>query len=147
MLPLRQADGTMRNETGWPDQLASVLPPYRIGSLHWDGRHWPVPDPLEPYLAGMYGADWREQVTTQAGVAYDRCYSDTMLGNASRTADTIPQAVTLGVLRLLEALDARAWSKAVAYCAQLLAREELPEVRGVLQRLQAAGHDGLRTNG
>jgi tetratricopeptide (TPR) repeat protein len=147
MLPRRQADGSMRNETGWPDQLASVLPPYRIGSLQWEGRDWPVPDPLAPYLAGMYGTDWREQVCTQAGVTYDRCYSDTMLSNASRTPDTIPHAVTLGLLRLLDALDAQAWSKAVAYCAQLLAREELAEVRRVLARLQAAGHDGLRADG
>jgi tetratricopeptide (TPR) repeat protein len=147
MLPRRQHDGGMRNETGWPDQLVSVLSPYAIGRLHWEGRDWPVPDPLEPYLAGMYGADWREQVSNHAGVAYDRCYSDTMLSNASRTPESIPRAVTLGLLRLLEALDARAWSKAVAYCAQLLAREELAEVRRVLARLQAAGHDGLRADG
>lgn len=146
LLPRRQRDGSMRNETGWPDTLASVLPPYAIGSLHWDGRDWPVPDPLEPYLAGMYGADWREQICTQAGVEYDRCYSDTMLTNPSRTEESIPRAVTFGLLRLLDALELRAWSKAVAYCAQLLAREELPEVRRVLARLQSAGHNGLRVD-
>ena len=59
-----------------------------------------------------------------------------------------PQAFDRALLlRLAHALQGREWSKAVAYCAQLLAREELPEVRTVLDRLQAAGHDGMRFDG
>ena len=81
------------------------------------------------------------------GIRYDRCYSDTMLSNPSRTSESVPRAVNLGLLRLAHALQGREWSKAVAYCAQLLAREELPEVRAVLDRLQAAGHDGMRFDG
>ena len=147
MLPRREADGSIRNESGWPDQLASVLRPYAIGTLHWDGRDWPVPAPHAQYLADMYGEDWLEQSTVAAGIRYDRCYSDTMLSNPSRTAESLPRAVNLGLLRLLHALQRREWSKSVAYCAQLLAREELPGVRAVLARLQASGHDGMRFDG
>jgi tetratricopeptide (TPR) repeat protein len=147
ILPRRRADGRVCNEMGWPDQLGSELRPYAIGSLHWDGRDWPVPDPLEDYLADVYASDWREQRRVDAGVEYDRCYSDTMLSNPSRTAESLPRAVNLGLVRLAHAVTGREWSKAVAYCAQLLAREELPEVRRVLARLQAAGHDGLRFDG
>ncbi len=147
MLPTRDPDGGVRNETGWPDRLTSVLRPYAIGRLHWDGRDWPVPEPHAQYLADMYGDDWREQSTVAAGVRYDRCYSDTMLSNPSRTSESVPRAVNLGLLRLAHALQGREWSKAVAYCAQLLAREELPDVRTVLDRLQAAGHDGMRFDG
>ena len=147
VLPLRDGDGRMRNAMGWPDQLVSVLRPYAIGRLHWNGRDWPVPVPTEQYLEDMYGADWREQVRTDAGVAWDRCYADTMVSNASRTAESIPRAVNLGLLRLVHALAGGEWNKAVAYCAQLLAREELPEVRHALVRLQAAGHTGMRVDG
>lgn len=147
ILPRRLSDGRMCNETGWPDQLGSMLGAYAIGRLHWDGRDWPVPDPLEQYLADLYGSDWREQRRVAAGVEYDRCYSDTMLSNPSRTRESLPRAVNLGLLRLAHALTGREWSKAVAYCAQLLAREELPEVRGLLAKLQAAGHHGLRFDG
>ena len=147
MLPHRQADGAMLNEMGWPDQLESVLRPYAIGTLAWQGREWPVPVPTEQYLADLYGEDWREQVTESAGVVFDRCYSDTTLSNPRRTAGTIPMAVNLGLIRLMHALDRREWAKAVAYCAQLLHREPLPEVQAILTRLQAAGHDGLRFDG
>ena len=147
ILPMRRADGGIHNEMGWPDQLGSVLRPYDIGSMHWEGRDWPVPVPTGQYLEDLYGSDWREQVRTEAGVAYDRCYSDTMVSNPSRTPESIPRAVNLGLIRLMHALDAREWSKAIAYCAQLLAREDLPEVTLVLKRLQAVGHDGLRFDG
>lgn len=147
MLPMRQADGGMRNEMGWPDELASVLPPYVIGTLHWDGRDWPAPMPAEQYLAGIYGTDWRQQVCIEAGVPYDRCYSDTLVCIPSRTPESRPRAISIGLIRLMHALDARQWAKAVAYCAQLLHRDPLPEVRAVLKRLQAAGHDGLRVDG
>lgn len=147
ILPLRLPDGRVCNEMGWPDQLGSVLGAYAIGRLHWDGRDWPAPDPLEAFLVGMYGSDWREQRRVDAGVEYDRCYSDTMLSNPSRTAESLPRAVNLGLIRLAHALTGREWAKAVAYCAQLLAREELPEVRGLLDKLRAAGHAGLRFDG
>jgi tetratricopeptide (TPR) repeat protein len=147
ILPHRLPDGRMCNEMGWPDQLSSVLRAYAIGRLHWDGRDWPVPDPLEQFLADVYGSDWREQRRVDAGVEYDRCYSDTMLSNPSRTAESLPRAVNLGLIRLCRALQGRAWAQSVAYCAQLLARDELPEVRVVLAKLQAAGHRGLRFDG
>lgn len=147
ILPHRLPDGRMYNQMGWPDQLSSVVGAYAIGRLHWDGRDWPVPDPLEAFLADIYGSDWREQRRMDAGVEYDRCYSDTMLSNPSRTAESLPRAVNLGLVRLVHALGGREWAKAVAYCAQLLVREELPEVRRLLARLQAAGHDGLRFDG
>lgn len=147
ILPHRLPDDRVCTEMGWPDQLDSVLGAYAIGSLHWDGRDWPVPDPLDTFLADVYGSDWREQRRVDAGVEYDRCYSDTMLSNPSRTAESLPRAVNLGLIRLTHALTGREWSKAVAYCAQLLAREELPEVRRLLAKLQAAGHTGLRFDG
>lgn len=147
ILPHRLPDGRMSNQMGWPDQLGSVLGAYAIGRLHWNGRDWPVPDPLDAFLSDLYGRDWREQRRVDAGVEYDRCYSDTMLSNPSRTAESLPRAVNLGLIRLAHALVGREWAKAVAYCAQLLAREELPEVRRVLVKLQAAGHDGLRFDG
>ena len=147
MLPMRQSDGHMRNGIGWPDQLESVLRPYAIGTLHWDGRDWPVPVPIEQYLEDVYGVDWRQQVCTEAAVAYDRCYSDTMVCNPSRTPESRPRAISLGLIRLMHALDAREWAKAVAYCAQVQHREPLPEVQAVLKKLQAAGHDGLRFDG
>ena len=147
MLPHSGPDGRMRNEMGWPDQLASELPAYRIGTFHWDGRDWPVPEPLDGFLSAMYGSDWREQRRVDAGVEYDRCYSDTMLSNPSRTRESAPRAVTLGLIRLVHALRGQEWAHAVAYCAQLLAREDLVEVRGLLAKLQAAGHQGLRFDG
>ncbi len=147
MLPSRQADGSMRNGIGWPDQLESVQRPYAIGSLHWHGRDWPVPVPTDQYLEDIYGEDWRQQVCTEAAVAYDRCYSDTMVCNPGRTPESQPRAISLGLIRLMHALQACEWSKSVAYCAQLLHREDLPEVRAMLGRLQAAGHGGLRLDG
>lgn len=147
MLPMRQPDGGVRNAIGWPDQLESVLRPCAIGTLHWDGRDWPVPVPTEQYLEDVYGVDWRQQVCTEAGVAYDRCYSDTMVCNPSRTPESRSRAISLGLIRLMHALDACEWAKAVAYCAQVQHREPLPEVQAVLKKLQAAGHDGLRFDG
>ena len=147
MLPMLQPDGGMRHGIGWPDQLESVLRPYAIGELHWDGRDWPVPVPTEQYLEDLYGVDWRQQVCTEAGVPYDRCYSDTMVCNPSRTPESRPRAISLGLIRLMHALGAREWAKAVAYCAQVQHREPLLEVHQVLKKLQAAGHDGLRFDG
>lgn len=147
ILPQRDPDGRMRNNMGWPDQLASVLRPYRIGTMQWDGRDWPVPEPTGQYLEDMYGPDWRDQLHTAAGVTYDRCYSDTMVSNPSRTAESTPRAVTLGLIRLVRILGSNEWPKAVAYCAQLLAREDIPQVRTALAKLQGAGHSGLRFDG
>lgn len=106
-----------------------------------------MPVPTEQYLQDVYGLNWRQQVCTEAGVPYDRCYSDTMVCNPSRTPESRPRAISLGLIRLMHALDAREWAKAVAYCAQVLHRDPLPEVQMLLKRLQAAGHDGLRVDG
>ena len=141
------AGGAFHVSLGWPDHLASRVGPYATERLAWDGRDWPVPAPPEAYLACVYGDDWRAQHTVAAGVAYDRCYLDTAVSSQARTPESLPRALNLGLARLSHALEGREWSKAVAYCAQLLAREELPEVRAVLDRLQAAGHDGTRFDG
>lgn len=140
-------DGCYRVGLGWPDHLASLVGPYATERLAWDGRDWPVPAPPQAYLARVYGDDWRAQCTTAAGIAYDRCYLDTAVSSQARTPESLPRALNLGLARLSHVLEGREWSKAVAYCAQLLAREEFPEVRMVLGRLQAAGHDGMRFDG
>lgn len=147
ILPQRLADGSLRIGMGWPDHVEAAVRPYTVGSLAWKGRGWPVPIPVEQYLEDIYDTDWREQLRVDAGVMYDRCYSDTIVTNPSRTAESLPRAITLGLLRLMQALEAREWSKSVAYCAQILQREPLAEVRSLLERLQAAGHDGLRFDG
>ncbi len=147
ILTKRGADGSVQIGMGWPDHVEAVLRPYTVGNLEWKGRTWPVPVPTEQYLEDIYDTDWREQLRVDAGVRYDRCYSDTMVTNPSRTVESLPRAINLGLLRLMQALDAREWSKSVAYCAQILHRESLPEVQAVLKRLQAAGHEGLRFDG
>ena len=113
-----------------PTTLASRVGPYATERLAWDGRDWPVPAPPEAYLACVYGTDWRAQHTVAAGVAYDRCYLDTAVSSQARTPESLPRALNLGLARLSHALEGREWSKAVAYCAQLLAREELPDAHG-----------------
>jgi len=126
---LREQDGMAIFSNGWPDQLGCRMPIYPLQSLQWAGREWQVPAPPEDYLAAVYGPGWQQP----------QRYFDTQVSNPSRTPDSLPRAVTLGLLRLLHALQAGQWDKARALCMQLLAREPLAEVQAMLVRLQQAG--------
>ncbi|MEO7941754.1 MAG: LicD family protein [Burkholderiaceae bacterium] len=122
----------MRFELGWPDCLASEVPAYGLETLMWEGIEWSIPSPPATYLVAVYGHDWNG---TQNGAGYDRRYFDTQVSNPSRTPDSLPRAITLALLRLVDALRARDWAKADALAMQILAREYLPAVRRVRARL------------
>lgn len=133
---VRERDGIARFELGWPDQLACEMPAYPLQPLHWAGREWLVPAPPRHYLDALYGEDWNGEVD---GRGFDRRWFDTQVSNPSRTPDSLPRAVTLALLRLLNALHAGQWAKARALCIQVLAREPLAEVDAVLARLDGVG--------
>lgn len=69
------------------------------------------------------------------GRGFDRRYFDTQVSNPSRTPDSLPRAVTLALLRLVEALRIGNLVKADALAMQILAREDLAEVRRLRARL------------
>lgn len=115
----------VRMDMGWPDHIGSEVPAYGIEMLRWQDRDWPVPSPPERFLVAIYGNDWR---TPQR-------HSDTQLSNPSRTPESLPRAITLGLIRLLQAVSAGQWSKADALGQQILAREDLAEVRRLRARL------------
>lgn len=119
----------MRLGMGWPDHIDSEVPAYGIEMLRWQDRDWPVPSPPDGFLAAIYGKDWR---TPQR-------HYDTQVSNPSRTPESLPRAITLGLIRLAEAVRAGQWSKADALCQQILAREDVAEVRRLRARLAAAG--------
>ena len=123
----------LRFELGWPDQLACEVPVYTLQTLHWQGHDWQVPSPPERYLDAIYGPDWHGGVMIRG---YDRRYFDTQISNPSRTADSLPRAINLVLLRLLHALQQRQWAKAYALCVQILAREDLAEVAAVRARVR-----------
>lgn len=129
-------DGLVRFQLGWPDHLACEIPAYGLQTLSWRGRDWHVPSPPEGYLTALYGVDWNGEVH---GRGFDRRYFDTQVSNPSRTPDSLPRAVTLALLRLVEALRNGNLAKADALAIQVLAREDLAEVRGLRARLAAAG--------
>lgn len=131
----RERDGMVRFELGWPDQLACEFPAYPLQGLHWAGREWQVPSPPEHYLDALYGPDWNGGPTIRG---FDRRWFDTQVSNPSRTADSLPRAVNLALLRLLRAVQAGQGEQARALCLQILARERLPEVEAALSSLQAA---------
>ncbi len=132
-------DGMLRICLGWPDDLYFDLPQYAVGSLHWQGRDWQVPVPLEDYLAADYGADWRSSTREFQGHVYDKRWTDSQISSPSLAAESIPRALNLGLLRLLGALGEQRWPKALALCDQLLARGRLMEVEHVRNRLLKAG--------
>ena len=136
--------GKIRFELGWPDRLATEVPAYALQALQWEGREWQVPSPPERYLASIYGADWNDSVTSRG---FNRRWFDTQVSNPSRTVDSLPRAINLALLRLLQALQAGQWERAHALCVQLLAREELPEVRQVLLKLPGAVYNGSGFDG
>ncbi|GHC00806.1 LicD family protein [Thermomonas carbonis] len=126
----------IRFQLGWPDHLACEVPAYGLEALTWRGRDWSVPSPPERYLSALYGPDWNGEVH---GRGFDRRYFDTQVSNPSRTPDSLPRAVTLALLRLVEALRNGNLEKADALALQVLAREDLTEVRRLRARLAAAG--------
>ncbi len=132
-------DGVLRINLGWPDDLVFDLPEYRVESFHWQGRDWPMPAPLEDYLAADYGEDWRSPTREAAGHVFDKRWLDSQVSSPSLAAESVPRAINLGLLRLLAALRAGRWPKALALCDQLLARERIAEVGAIQARLLASG--------
>jgi hypothetical protein len=125
---VEQRGNAMYNEVGWPDHLASEVQAYGLRTLHWHDRDWWIPDPVEGYLEGMYGPSWREPIR----------YFDTQLSSPSCTAEAMPRAINLALLRLLHALQANHHEQAQALCRQLQAREPLAEVQAVAAALSMA---------
>lgn len=132
-------DSMLRINLGWPDDLVFDLPEYRVESYHWQGRDWPLPAPLEDYLAADYGEDWRSSKREAAGHVFDKRWLDSQISSPSLAAGSLPRAVNLALLRLLTALRAGRWPKALALCDQLLARERIGEVRAIQARMLASG--------
>ena len=115
----------VRLNMGWPDHIGTEMPAYGLDMLRWQDRDWPIPSPPERYLVAIYGNDWR---TPQR-------HYDTQVSNPSRTPESLPRAITLGLIRLLEAVRAGQWAKADALGQQILAREDIAEVRRLRARL------------
>ncbi len=115
----------VRLNMGWPDHIGTEMPAYGLEMLRWQDRDWPIPSPPERYLVGIYGPGWRKP---------ERHY-DTQVSNPSRTPESLPRAVTLGLVRLVEAVRVGQWAKADALGQQILAREDLAEVRRLRARL------------
>lgn len=131
---------TIRQGLAWPDQLFYDYPRFDAGTLAWRGRDWPVPAPLESYLASNYGEDWRSpRREVGDGRSFDKRWFDTQISCPGLAPESLPRAVSLVLLRLLATLRLGRWEKALALCDQLLARESLAEVEAVRARLLAAG--------
>lgn len=135
----QSVDGNVRICAGWPDHLLFDEPHYAIGSLHWQGRDWPVPTPLEDYLESLYGVDWRSSTREFEGHSFNKRWFDTQISTPSLTVESTPRALNLGLLRLLDALGQRRWPKALALCDQLLAHGPISELEVMRDRLLAAG--------
>jgi Flp pilus assembly protein TadD len=132
-------DGMLRINLGWPDGLMFDLPAYRVEPFRWQDRDWPMPAPLDDYLVADYGDDWRSSTREAAGHVFDKRWLDSQISSPSLVAASLPQAINLALLRLLTALRAGRWPKALALCDQLLARGAIVEVRAIQARLLAAG--------
>jgi hypothetical protein len=133
---VRTHDGVAHFELGAPDHLACEMPAYPLQALQWAGRAWLAPSPPEHYLDAIYGPDWAGPAAIRG---FDRRWFDTQVSNPSRTAESLPRAINLVLLRLLQALQAGQWEKARAQCIQIRAREPLAEVEALLARLERAG--------
>ena len=110
---------------GWPDHIGTEVPMYALETLRWQERDWSVPSPPERYLVAIYGPNWR---TPQR-------HYDTQVSNPSRTKESLPRALTLGLIRLVEAIRAGHWAKADSLAMQILAREDIAELRRLRARL------------
>lgn len=132
-------DGKLRICLGWPDDLLFDLPAYAVQPYHWQGRDWPMPAPLEGYLAADYGEDWRSPTREIAGHVFDKRWLDSQISSPSLVEESVPRAVNLVLLRLLMALRGGNWEKALALCDQLVAREAIAEVVAVRERLLGSG--------
>lgn len=133
----QRVDGMLRINLGWPDDLVFDLPEYRVEPFHWQGRDWPMPAPLEDYLAADYGDDWRMPTREAAGHVFDKRWLDSQISSPSLLPESLPRAINLVLLRLLTALRGRRWPKALALCDQLLVREPLAGVQAIQSRLLA----------
>ena len=131
--------GMLRINLGWPDDLVFDVPEYRVEPVHWRGRAWPMPAPLDDYLAADYGVDWRMPHREVAGHVFDKRWLDSQISSPSLVAESLQRAINLVVLRLLQALQEQRWPKALALCDQILAREPVAEVEAVRRHLLAAG--------
>ena len=133
-----KTNGGIRQGLGWPDELFFDYPEFATGTLAWRGRDWPVPIPLNEYLASNYGDDWR-QATRQVGErSFDKRWFDTQISCPGLVADSVPSAINLVLLRLLGALRKQQWQKALALCDQVLAREGIQQVDQLRERLLQA---------
>ncbi len=123
---IQRRESCMHNKVGWPDHLASEVPVYEVQTLRWQDRDWQIPSPPEVYLEGMYGPSWRTPIR----------FFDTQLSSPSCTAEALPRAINLALLRLLQALQQKNWEQALALCAQLSAREQMTEVEKITAKLR-----------
>ena len=98
-----------------------------------------MPAPLETYLHADFGEDWRSPKRFAAGREFDKRWLDSQISRPSLLPECLPRAINLVLVRLLSALRAQRWPKALALCDQLLERVHLPEVEAVRDRLLAAG--------
>lgn len=135
----QRIDGMLRINLGWPDGLIFDLPDYGVESFPWRGREWPMPAPLDAYLAADYGEDWRLPWREAAGHVFDKRWLDSQISSPSLVEASLPRAINLVLLRLLVALQGQRWPKALAQCSQLLAHGPIAEVEAVRDRLLAAG--------
>ena len=87
----------------------------------WRGTSWPIPSAPERYLEDVYGTRWQEP---------DPGF-DTVLSNPNRLPESIPLVVCHGYQRLYECLQNQHWSRAGAYCRQLLARRADPLLEAI----------------
>jgi hypothetical protein len=135
----RQGD-RLRQGIGWPDELFYDYPAWEPGRLRWRDRDWPVPAPLEQYLASNYGSDWRSPWReVEDGRRFDKRWFDSQVSCPGLAPECVARAVNLVMLRLLGALGRAQWSKALALCDQVLAREHVDELEAIRLRLLAAG--------
>jgi hypothetical protein len=121
-----EPDGVLAGLGTASTMLFSRVRPFALGELQWRGRPWKIPSPPEQYLEDVYGPHWREPDP----------YFDTVLSNPSRTPETIPAAIDIGLLRLGDALQSEHWPRALSLCRQLLARRHFPEVAALAEALQ-----------
>jgi Flp pilus assembly protein TadD len=98
----------------------------------WIGRRWKVPDPLEPYLAEIYGPEWRVP---------DPHY-DTILSNPARIPEAVPVVVCWSYFRLYEAIRDRKLARAQALISQIQARKEDPFLLDLQTRLSGLVQGG-----